>query len=189
MSLSPSTVFTVSSESRANSPPSFVHEEPSFAEAQIPYTPFTQPAMYKTIAAHPTVRASWAATQQRHGQITADEADAIAKAHYASLEQAYESLKTADVHPPDMPAPAPRGIAAKTETGVPVERLRALNDGLLARPDGFTFHKKLERAREKRRQAVADAAARTIDWATAEELAFASILADGIPASRVAVRD
>ena len=142
---------------------------------------FTQPAMYRTIAAHPTVRASWAATQQHHGQISADETDAIAKAHYASLEQAYESLKTADLHPPDMPAPAPRGIAAKTETGVPVERLRALNEGLLVRPDGFTFHKKLERAREKRRLAVADAAARTIDWATAEELAFASILADGIP--------
>jgi 2-oxoglutarate dehydrogenase E1 component len=64
---------------------------------------------------------------------------------------------------------------------VPLDRLRTLNEGLLARPDGFTFHKKLERARDKRRLAVADPSARTIDWATAEELAFASILADGIP--------
>jgi 2-oxoglutarate dehydrogenase E1 component len=90
-------------------------------------------------------------------------------------------LKTADPRPPDMPAPAPRGIAGKTDTAVPLERLRTLNEGLLARPEGFTFHRKLERAREKRRLALADANARTVDWATAEELAFATTLADGIP--------
>jgi 2-oxoglutarate dehydrogenase E1 component len=142
---------------------------------------FTQPVMYKAIAAHPSVRAIWAATQQRHGQVGADEAEAIAKAHLAVLEQAYESLKTADPRPPDIPAPAPRGIAAQTVTAVPVDRLRELNEGLLTRPDGFTFHRKLERAREKRRLVLADAAARTVDWATAEELAFATIVADGIP--------
>jgi 2-oxoglutarate dehydrogenase E1 component len=142
---------------------------------------FTQPLMYKAIAEHPSVRAIWAAAQQRHGQIGADETEAIAKKHQAVLEQAYESLKTADARLPDMPEPAPRGIAGKTDTAVPLERLRALNESLLVRPEGFTFHKKLERAREKRRQALADAAARTVDWATAEELAFATILADGVP--------
>jgi len=142
---------------------------------------FTQPVMYKAIASHPSVRALWAAAQQGHGQISAEDAGAMVKAHFTALEQAYESLKNTDPGPPEMPAAAPRGIAARTDTAVPVERLRALNEGLLARPDGFTFHKKLDRARERRRQAVADPGARTIDWATAEELAFASLLADGIP--------
>jgi 2-oxoglutarate dehydrogenase E1 component len=142
---------------------------------------FTQPLMYKAIAEHPSVRTIWAATQQRHGQLSADEAETIVKGHFAALEHAYESLKTADPRPPDMPAPAPRGIAGKTATAVPLDRLRALNEGLLARPEGFTFHKKLERAREKRRLVLADANARTVDWATAEELAFATTLADGIP--------
>jgi len=142
---------------------------------------FTQPLTYKAIADHPPVRAIWAAAQQRHGQVSADEAEAIAKRHHAALDRAYESLKTADPRPPDVPPPAPRGIAGKTDTAVPLDRLRAVNDGLLARPAGFTFHRKLERAREKRRLALADAAARTVDWATAEELAFATIVADGIP--------
>jgi 2-oxoglutarate dehydrogenase E1 component len=142
---------------------------------------FTQPLTYTAIADQPSVRAIWAAAQQRYGQVSAEQAEAIVKKHYAGLEQAYESLKTADPRPPDLPAPAPRGIAGKTDTAVPLERLRALNEGLLARPEGFTFHRKLERAREKRRLALADANARTVDWATAEELAFATTLADGIP--------
>jgi 2-oxoglutarate dehydrogenase E1 component len=142
---------------------------------------FTQPVIYKAVADHPSVRTLWTAAQQRLGQVSAGEADAIVKTHHASLDQAYDSLNTTDPRAPDMPAPVPRGIAAKVDTAVPVDRLRALNEGLLTRPDGFTFHRKLERAREKRRLALADAAARTVDWATAEELAFATIVADGIP--------
>jgi 2-oxoglutarate dehydrogenase E1 component len=142
---------------------------------------FTQPLIYKAVATHPSVRAIWADIQQRHGQISAEDAATMLKTHLSALEGAYESLTRADLPPPEMPPPVPPGIAAKTDTAVPVERLRALNEALLARPEGFTFHKKLERAREKRRQALSDVAARTIDWATAEELAFASILGDGIP--------
>jgi 2-oxoglutarate dehydrogenase E1 component len=48
-------------------------------------------------------------------------------------------------------------------------------------PDGFEVNKKLERVRDRRRQAFAAPAERSIDWAMAEELAFASILEDGTP--------
>ena len=58
----------------------------------------------------------------------------------------------------------------------------ALNEGLLTVPEGFTVHRKLERGRE---QAAADVRRsrreRPIDWAAAEDLAFASILEDGTP--------
>jgi 2-oxoglutarate dehydrogenase E1 component len=47
-------------------------------------------------------------------------------------------------------------------------------------PAGFTIHKKLERGREKRRTVLDQADERTVDWAAAEDLAFASILEDGI---------
>src|SRR3970282_393266 len=66
-------------------------------------------------------------------------------------------------------------------TGVPVARLREINDALLQPPPGFTFHKKLDRGRERRRAMLANADERIVDWATAEELACATILADGIP--------
>src|SRR5690606_28613217 len=76
---------------------------------------------------------------------------------------------------------APPGAAARVRTAISLERLTSLNDALLAVPDGFAPHKKLEKSRERRRQMLRDLDAPSIDWATAEELAFASILEDGIP--------
>ena len=48
-------------------------------------------------------------------------------------------------------------------------------------PDGFSVHRKLERGRERRKAMFASPAERSIDWAAAEELAMATILADGVP--------
>jgi 2-oxoglutarate dehydrogenase E1 component len=142
---------------------------------------FTQPLMYRRIAEHPTVRNLWARTQERQGQLPAGHADELMRKHFTVLEQALESLKPEKDYVAPLPEPHPAGVAAKTPTGVPLARLREINEAVLAKPDGFTFHKKVERAREKRRAVLADDTARTIDWATAEELAFATILADGIP--------
>jgi 2-oxoglutarate dehydrogenase E1 component len=80
-----------------------------------------------------------------------------------------------------VPEAVPAGVAGRTQTGVPVERLREINESLLAPPAGFTFHRKLERGRERRRAMLENPEDRSIDWASAEELAFATILADGIP--------
>ena len=63
---------------------------------------------------------------------------------------------------------------------MPLDRLSELNASLLATPAGFTIHKKLERSREKRGHVLEQPDERTVDWATAEELAMASILADGV---------
>ena len=59
--------------------------------------------------------------------------------------------------------------------------MRLINEGLQTAPPGFVFHKKLERARERRKSVLNNPTERTIDWSTAEELALASILADGVP--------
>ena len=78
------------------------------------------------------------------------------------------------------PEPAPPGAAARARTAVPLERLRELNTALLTMPSDFTMHRKLERARDKRARVLDALDERTIDWATAEELALASILGDGV---------
>src|SRR5207247_498613 len=69
--------------------------------------------------------------------------------------------------------------AARAQTAVPLDRLWALNEALMQAPSGFTVHKKLERLRERRAHALAIPDDRSIDWSAAEDLAFASILADG----------
>jgi 2-oxoglutarate dehydrogenase E1 component len=142
---------------------------------------FTQPVMYKKVASHPTVRESFAATLARQGTLSQDAVDAMAKGHLTALEQALVSLKPEEDFVAPIPAPVPAGAAAQARTGVPLGVLREINSSLLTPPQGFTFHKKLERGRERRRNAFANAGERSIDWATAEEMAFASILADGIP--------
>jgi 2-oxoglutarate dehydrogenase E1 component len=142
---------------------------------------FTQPVMYKVVNSHPTVRELLAQTLIKAGQIAPELPDQLMKKHFATLEKAFAELKPEEDYIAPIPEPVPPGIAGKTNTGVPLERLREINDALLRKPNGFTVHKKLERAREKRTGVLANPNERTVDWATAEELALATILADGIP--------
>jgi len=142
---------------------------------------FTQPLMYKKIAAHPTVRELFARALIAQQKQTEESAGALVKKHFTILEETLASLKPEQEYAPPIPDPVPAGVAGRTETAVPLERLREINESLLAPPTGFTFHKKLERGRERRRGMFVNPDEPSIDWAGAEEMAFASILADGIP--------
>ena len=142
---------------------------------------FTQPAMYAKVNAQPTVREIWAKTLEARGVLKSGEADAMLAAKLGELQKALDSLQPDTDLVEAVPAIAPPGTAARTATNVPLDRLRRLNEALMSAPAGFTVHRKLEKNREKRRKALADAAAPSIDWAAAEDLAYASILEDGTP--------
>ncbi|HTI40017.1 MAG TPA: 2-oxoglutarate dehydrogenase E1 component [Vicinamibacterales bacterium] len=141
---------------------------------------FTQPVLYQKIASHPTVREIWGRTLVDRGTIASTVPDELNKKYTTELQQALESLQPeqdfVEPQPPDPPA----GAAARAETSVPLDRLRELNASLLVLPPAFSVHRKLERTREKRGEMLDDPEARTVDWAAAEELAFASLLADGV---------
>jgi 2-oxoglutarate dehydrogenase E1 component len=141
---------------------------------------FTQPVMYRAIAAHPTVRELWAKTLQERGTPLPQAPDDMVRKHTAALERALEESQKQPDRFQQYPEPPPRGAARHAVTAVPLDRLRALNASLLAVPDGFTVHRKLERIRDRQRTALDDPEARSIDWATAEDLALASVLEDGI---------
>jgi 2-oxoglutarate dehydrogenase E1 component len=141
---------------------------------------FTQPFLYERIQAHPTVRQVWAAALVERGIVAADVPPALEERHAAALEQALASLKPEQDLVEPVPAPPPPGAAKRVRTAVPVERLRDLGASLRALPEGFTVHPKLARLLQRRRDALASLDAPAIDWAAAEELAFASILADGV---------
>ena len=63
-------------------------------------------------------------------------------------------------------------------TAAEADRLRTLNEQLLAVPDGFKVNAKLAKQLERRRETIVDGG---IDWGQAEALAYASLLEDGIP--------
>ncbi len=141
---------------------------------------FTQPLMYQKIAVHPSVREIFATVLVARGTITAAQAADMNTKYLRALQAALDGLEPeVDFVEPIPPVP-PSGAAAKVKTGVSLERLGELNTSLLALPDGFNVHKKLVRGREKRAQIFAQPEDRSVDWAAAEELAFASILSDGV---------
>ncbi len=141
---------------------------------------FTQPLLYERIAKQTTVRERWAGTLVERGVVGADEPEAMYRERLDRLQATLDGLDP-DAHyvEPEL-EPPPTGAARSPVTEVPVERLRRLNESLLRLPDGFTPHRKLVKARERRRHALDDSDARTVDWALAEELAMASVLEDGV---------
>jgi 2-oxoglutarate dehydrogenase E1 component len=141
---------------------------------------FTQPVMYRKIAGHPTVRQLWVKTLLERGLIQEGLAESLVRKHLDHIQRVYESLEAERQLVEPVPEPPPPGAARHATTAVPAEQLRRLNAGLLEVPEGFAINRKLERARERRRQALDDLDQKTIDWAMAEELALASILEDGI---------
>src|SRR5262249_51521703 len=139
---------------------------------------FTQPVMYQKIGSHPTVRDIWARTLVERGTVAADVPESLTTKYMNQLPQALDALQPEKDFIEPLPGPPPPGAAARTQTAVPLDRLEALNTALLKTPDGFSVHRKLERLRERRVSIFAKPDERTIDWAAAEELAFASILED-----------
>lgn len=141
---------------------------------------FTQPVMYSTIESHPTVREIWKDKLVERGQIEPAWAEQLVNQCTDELQKTFELLKAEEAFVEPMPETPPPGAAQRVKTTVSLDRLRALNQELLQVPEGFHLHRKLERARRKRSQVLDHPEEPSIDWATAEEFAFASILEDGI---------
>jgi 2-oxoglutarate dehydrogenase E1 component len=141
---------------------------------------FTQPVMYKKVDNHPTVRQVWASALEAKGQLEAGKADELLQARLKILQEVNDKLDDGSLKEP-LPAVPPRGAAQKVKTAVPLNRLKDLNQALVQLPEAFHLNPKLLKAIERRRKILDEEGEGNIDWAAAEELAFASILEDGIP--------
>ena len=140
---------------------------------------YTQPLMYDAIKEHPTVRDVFAAQLIEEGLLSADDARARTETAQARLADAHKNVKASAAHAPQV-SRRPMDVSPELEikTAVSADALESLNRQLLAVPDGFTVHPKLLRQMERRKTPLAE---REIDWAQAEELAFATLITGGIP--------
>jgi 2-oxoglutarate decarboxylase len=148
---------------------------------------YTQPEMYAKIKGHKRSAELWSDRMVADGTITQDDVEAQRQEIWDRLTKLHQDLK-AQIKA----AEASGGVTQQTgeyqldrspspdvPTAVARERLETLNEELLATPDGFTVHPKLVKQLERRRAAVgADGG---IDWAHAEQLAYASLLTEGTP--------
>ena len=164
---------------------------------------YTQPAMYRNIADHPTVLTIW--VEKLIGEQVFSETDAAGMVEQvaAGLESARESVlavgdaeaAVAEPGPPPEAIPAGESDSSRrwravslwaeltdddrsqTETAVPPERLVELNERIHSWPEDFEPFQKLDRQLARRKAALEE----HVDWAHAESLAFASLLTEGIP--------
>ena len=142
---------------------------------------FTQPQMYEIIRTHPTVREIYARRLQEKGIVSQEEVDAMQEQAFAVLQEARREAD-AGLQPFEQEdANGLNGHQEETEQPplVPAQTLIELNSELLTWPEGFSPNPKLARLLQRRATTLGPEGG--IDWGQAETLAFASVLADGIP--------
>jgi 2-oxoglutarate dehydrogenase E1 component len=142
---------------------------------------FTQPVMYRKIDTHLPIRQLLAAKLEKENALKPGQADEMLQADLKVLQEANDQLDAEKALVEPLPQPPPRGAAQKVKTAVTLKRLKELNRALLEFPADFHLNPKLVKAVERRRTLLDKSESGRVDWATAEELAFASILEDGTP--------
>ena len=141
---------------------------------------YTQPLLTERIRRQPPVRQRYAEQLAREGVLSVAQADAEAEAAYAQLSGVQQAVKARLVNEArDAEPPLRRSSLHEPPTAVAAEVLRDLNEQLLAVPEGFTVNPKLKKQLERRRETLGPQGG--IEWAHAEALAFAALLAEGVP--------
>ena len=141
---------------------------------------YTQPAMYEKIKKHPPVRQVYADKLRAEGVASEDDAEQLAASAYARVADAHAELKESIAGPPDTGQhELDHTMSREPRTTLPEDLLRSLNEQIGRVPEGFSVHRKLRPFLEKRKAAAGEGG--VVDWAHAEALAFASLLALGVP--------
>ncbi len=145
---------------------------------------FTQPVMYRKIRAHRTTREIYAARLEAEGVIEPGYAEAERQKFRKRLEDEFEAAKGFKPNKADWLDGQWSGFVPpmdddrRGDTAVDVETLKKIGERITSYPDGFKVHKTLQRVLDERRASVVTKGA-DIDWATAEALAFGSLVLEG----------
>ena len=144
---------------------------------------FTQPMTYAQISKRKSVREGYLDRLLGMGEITREEADAIAGRRRTHLEN---ELSQAHEEPPSRVRQTHGGYiggadgdAPEVNTAVPRERLQMLLEQLASVPDDFHPHPRIKKILAQRQQMAQGKT--PLDWAAGEALAFATLTTEGVP--------
>lgn len=144
---------------------------------------FTQPLMYKKIKKHLTPLETYSKQLTDEGIIAKEEVDAIMADVKKNLVAQYEASKTWESKEKDWLSSHWDGYKSEAQrssiqnTGVDKKRLQQIGMAHCVVPPDFKIHPQLKKIFGERRQSIELGEA--IDWATAEALAFGSLLVEG----------
>ena len=142
---------------------------------------YTQPILYRKIKEHPSVAVQYAERLVRDEFLDENEVKEIRASVSARLNEAYDAAKKKEepfqvqelsaLDPDEVSRPSPH-------TAVDRETLQRVVEGITVFPPEFHVHPKLAGSLGKRREILNGA---PMDWATAETLAFGSLVLEGTP--------
>jgi len=146
---------------------------------------FTQPLMYNRIAKTKPVLSKFQESLRKEGWLTAEEIAAVEKESIDRHEKAFEAARTG---PANVEEDALTGYWAGfknrfvhsqiNKTGLKLDTLKQIGRALSRVPEGFNLHKGLVRVLKAKETMMETGEG--VDWATAEALAFGSLLQEGV---------
>ncbi|MCB1405261.1 MAG: 2-oxoglutarate dehydrogenase E1 component, partial [Rhodobacteraceae bacterium] len=147
---------------------------------------FTNPAMYNTIKRHKTTLQLYTERLVADGLIPEGEIDDMKAAFQAYLNEEFEIGKEYRPNKADWLDGRWKSLKTKDavnyqrgQTSIKPETLAELGEGLTRVPDDFKAHRTVTRLLEAKKQMFESG--KGFDWATAEALAFGSLLTEGFP--------
>ncbi|MEO0054515.1 MAG: 2-oxoglutarate dehydrogenase [Verrucomicrobiota bacterium] len=150
---------------------------------------FTQPTLYKKIAAHPQVSALYTARLVAAGSHTQADSDAIKAEYSGAMDTSLEKAKKAEL---ERKAAGEKGDPfrdsnpvfqagyshAPLSTGVSQAVIETVVKGMTTLPASFAANPKIKRLLEQRAAILSGG---PIDWGMGESLAFGTLLVEGTP--------
>lgn len=148
---------------------------------------FTQPLMYDKIGSHPTARDIYAAKLVKEGLYTQEQADMQMSQFLHMMDVDFESAASYRPNKADWLEGAWKGLDQlageeeyqEHETGVADTLLQEVGTAISEVPKDFNINSKIARQLKAKRKAIETG--KGIDWATAEALAFGTLLVEGAP--------
>jgi 2-oxoglutarate dehydrogenase E1 component len=148
---------------------------------------FTQPLMYKRIQSHPSTLEIYAKKLIAEGVVTDGEVEKMKRDWRARLDAELEASQSYKSNKADWLDGRWAGFKVaeasddprRGDTGVDLKALKNIGAKITTVPQGFHVHRTIQRFLDARRKAIESGDG--IDWATAEALAFCSLLTEGHP--------
>ena len=146
---------------------------------------FTQPSMYTTIKSHKTTLQLYTDRLVKDGLIPEGEIEDEKAKFQAYLNEEFEAGKEYRPNKADWLDGRWSGLDRAKETdqrgktGVAVDQLQKIGKALSTLPDSVKAHRTVQRLMEAKGKMVESGEG--FDWATAEAMAFGSLLAEGYP--------
>jgi 2-oxoglutarate dehydrogenase E1 component len=144
---------------------------------------FTQPLMYEKIRSHPSTLDLYRKRLKEEGVVTDEEIQRMTDTVMAeynklhALSKSYKPTKMDWLSSYWRGYKSPQQLSLIRPTGISVDTINRIGEALTTLPEGFNLHPRLQPLFQKKREMFKTG--KGFDWATAEALAFGSLLLEG----------